>query len=91
MGEVSFHVIDTKDFYGKKENERFTAAGSRCRKNLKFENFTSSFGRLHQRNELKRVRHVQHDFLIQPLESLRNDDGNGQRETSAQKISDLIG
>ena len=90
MGEVYFHVIDTKGFDGKKQNERFTAAGSRCRKNLKFENFTASFGRLRQRNALKRMPHVQHDFLIQPLESLRNDYGNGQRATSTQK-NDLIG
>ena len=42
MGEVSFHIIDTKGFDGKKQNERFNAAGSRCRKNLKFENFKAT-------------------------------------------------
>ena len=28
--EVSFHLIGTNDFHVKAENERFTAAGSRC-------------------------------------------------------------
>ena len=36
---------------------------SRCRQNLKFENFTLSFGRLRQRIELKCVPHVQHDYF----------------------------
>ena len=32
----------------KAENENFIAAGLRCRQNLKYENFTSSFGILRQ-------------------------------------------
>ena len=36
---------------------------SRCRCNLKFGNFTLSFGRLRQRILLKCVLHVQHDYF----------------------------
>ena len=32
---MSFHLIDTYDFHGKAENERFTAVGSLCRHHLK--------------------------------------------------------
>ena len=39
--EVSFPLIGTTDFHVKAENERFTAAGSSCRQNVQFENFTS--------------------------------------------------
>ena len=45
------------------ENERFTVVCSRCRLNLKFGNFTLSFGRLRQRIVLKCVPHVQHDYF----------------------------
>ena len=39
---------------------------------VKYENFTSSFGRLCQKTAPKSVSHVQHDyfFLIQPIKSL---------------------
>ena len=50
-------------FHVKAANERFTSAGSRYRQNLKYENFTSSFGRLREKIELKSVRHVQHDYF----------------------------
>ena len=43
---MSFHLIDTNDSHLKAEEQRFAAAGSYCRHSLKFENFTSSFGRL---------------------------------------------
>ena len=59
IGEGSFHLIATNDFLAKAENERFTAAGSRCRQNLKFENFPRH--RLadtpHQKNVSKCVLH----------------------------------
>ena len=45
------------------ENERFTVLCPRCRLNLKFGNFTLSFGRLRQRIVLL-------FFLIQPIRSL---------------------
>ena len=48
--EVSFPLIGTTDFHVKAENERFTAAGSSCRQNVQFENFTSLFRRLLQIN-----------------------------------------
>ena len=43
-----FCFLDTKDLHLKAKNERFSSAGWRCRQNLKYENFTSSFGRLRQ-------------------------------------------
>ena len=45
-GEEFFHLIGTNGFHAYAKNERSTAAGSLCGQNLKFENFTSSFGRL---------------------------------------------
>ena len=41
---------------------RFTAAVSRCRRNLRYENF-SSYGRLRQNIAPKSVPHVQHDYF----------------------------
>ena len=52
--EVSFHLIDANGFHAKAKKERFTAAGSRCRQNLKYEYFTWSFGRLRQINCTKK-------------------------------------
>ena len=49
IGVVSFSLLGTNGFHVKVESERFTAAGSRCRLSLKYENFTSSFGRLRQK------------------------------------------
>ena len=40
-----------------------TIVFSRCCQNLKFGNFTLSFGRLRQRVVLKSVPHVQHDYF----------------------------
>ena len=39
------------------------AASSRCRQNLKYENFTTSFGRQRQNIAPKSVPHVQHDYF----------------------------
>ena len=64
------HVVQTRQsvlslrlhcFYVKAENERCTVKGSCCRQNLKYENFTSSFDRLHKKFVPKSVPHVQHD------------------------------
>ena len=55
-------MLGTNGFHVKAKNEGFTAASSRCRLNLKYENFTSSFGRLRQSNAPKGVPHEQHDF-----------------------------
>ena len=41
----------------------FITADSRCRQNLKYENFTSSFGRLRQKFAPKSVPHVQYDYF----------------------------
>ena len=61
IGGVHFRLLCTNDFHIKVKNERFTAASSLCRQNLKYENFTSSFGRLRQNIATKSVTHVQHD------------------------------
>ena len=56
IGEVSFRLLGTNDFQRKAENERFSAVGSRCRQDLKYENFMSSFGRLRQKFSIKSVK-----------------------------------
>ena len=49
----------------------FTAVRTPCHQNLKYENFTSSFGGLRQRIAPMSVLHLQDDnFLIQPIKSL---------------------
>ena len=58
--EVSFHLIGTNGFHAKAKNERFTAARSGCRQNFKYENFTSSFGKLRQKIAPKSLQHVKH-------------------------------
>ena len=62
IGGVHFRWLGTNGFHVKANNERFTDVNSRCRQNLKYENFTSSFGRLRQKLAPKGVPHVQHDF-----------------------------
>ena len=56
IGELHFRVFGTNGFHIKAKNERFTAASSRCRQNLKYANFTSSFGRLRQKLHQKACR-----------------------------------
>ena len=52
VDEVHFRFLGTNGFHVKAENERFIAAGLRCRQNLKYEKFMS-FGRLrHSANHL---------------------------------------
>ena len=61
---VHFRLLGTDGFNVKAKNEIFTAASSRCRQNPKYENFTSSFGRLRQNIAPKSVLHVQHDYFF---------------------------
>ena len=63
IGRVHFCLLDTNGFQVKAKNKRFTAASLRCRQSLKYENFTSSFGRLRQNNAPNIVPHVQHDYF----------------------------
>ena len=63
IGEVHFRLLGTNSFHVKAKSERFTAASSRCGQNLKYENFTSSFGRLRQNIAPKGVPHVQHYYF----------------------------
>ena len=62
-GEVHYRLVDTNGFLVKAKNQGLTATGSRCRQNLKYENYTSSFSRLRQNIVAKRVLHVQHDYF----------------------------
>ena len=44
IGEVHFDLLGTNAFHVKTKNERFTAVGSHCCQNLKYENFVLLFG-----------------------------------------------
>ena len=72
IGELHFRLLSTNGFHVKAKSERFTAATPRCRQNLKYENFTSPFGRLRENIAPKSVPHVQYDyfFFIQLIKSL---------------------
>ena len=59
-------------FHVKVKNERFTAAGSRCRQNLKHKSLTTSFGRLRQKIAPKSVPHVQQYYLLIPHSTNQN-------------------
>ena len=63
IGELHFRLFGTNGFHAKAKSERFPAARSRCRQNLKYENFTSLFGILPQNIASKSVPHVQHDYF----------------------------
>ena len=63
IGKVHFRSLGANGFHVKAKNERFSAASSRCRQNLKYENFTSLFDRLRQKIVSKSVPHVQHDYF----------------------------
>ena len=65
MDKVFCSLIGRNGFDLKLENERFTAAESRCRESFNFGNFRLLFCRLRQRNEPKCVAHVQHDCFNQ--------------------------
>ena len=75
IGGVLFRLLATNGFRVKAKKESFTAASSRCRQNLKYENFPASFGRLRQKSAPKSVLHVAARaarlfFFIQPIKSL---------------------
>ena len=63
IGEVHIRLLGTNGFHVKAKSEAFSATSSCCRQNLKYENFTLSFGRLRQNIAVKSVPHVQHDCL----------------------------
>ena len=63
IGELHFRLLGTNGVHVKAMSERFTAVSSCCHQNLKYENFTSSFGRLRQNIAPKSVPHVQHDYF----------------------------
>ena len=63
IGGVHFRLLGTNGFHVKAKDERFNAASSRCRQNLKYENFTGPFGRPRQNMVPKSVPHVQHDYF----------------------------
>ena len=63
IGEVHFRLLGTNGFHVNAKSERFSATSSRCGQNLNNENYTSSFGRLHQNIAPESVPHVQHDYF----------------------------
>ena len=62
IGELLFRVLGTNGFHVKAKSKRSTAASLRCQ-NFKYENFTSSFGRLRQNIATKSVPQVQQDYV----------------------------
>ena len=48
IGEVYFRLLGTNGFHAKAKSERFTAASSPRRQNLKYKHFTWWFSRLRQ-------------------------------------------
>ena len=60
---MHFRLLGTNVFHVKAKTERFSAAGLRCRQNLKYGNFKSLLGRLRQIIASKSVLHLQHDYF----------------------------
>ena len=58
IGKVYFHLFEANDFHVKAKNERLTAGGSHCCHNLKHNNLTLSFGRLHNNIAPKSAPHM---------------------------------
>ena len=65
MGDMSFNLVGTNGFRIKAEKETFSDMGLHFRQNLKFDNFTSSFGRTS--NNFREERAARPFFLIQPI------------------------
>ena len=70
--EVHFRLLGTHAFHVKTESDWFSVTSSRCHQNLKYENFTSPFGRLRQNIVAKKraARVARLVFFIQPIKSL---------------------
>ena len=62
IGAVHFRLLDTNGFHVKARNERFTAAGSRCSQNLKYETITSK-----NCTKVRAACAARLFFLIQPI------------------------
>ena len=69
---MHFRLLGTNGFHVKAKNERFTAATSCCRQNLKYENFTSSFWQITSKHCTKKraARVALLYFFIPPIKSL---------------------
>ena len=70
-----FRLLDTNGFHAGANNERISAASSRCRQDLKYENFSSSFGILQyctSKNSTKKraALAARLFFFIQPIKLL---------------------
>ena len=63
VGKVYFRFLGMNSFHVMAKNERFTAAGSRCHQNLKYQNLTLSFGRLCQKIAPKSVPYKQQEYF----------------------------
>ena len=65
IGGVYFRLLGTNGFHVKAKNERFIAASSRCRQNLKYENFHGVVWQTTSIENIapKSVAHVKHDYF----------------------------
>ena len=70
IGEESFHLIGTNGFHVRSGNEKFTAVGSRCRQNLKFETVQLLFDHVKEMCLNACCTSSAIIFLIQPIISL---------------------
>ena len=70
IGQGYVRLLGTNGFHVKAEIERFNAEGWRCRQNLKYENFTSSFGTTSHITKKRAARAARLFFFIQPIKSL---------------------
>ena len=61
IAEVYFHLLGTNGFRVREKS--FPAEGLRCRQNFKYENFSSSFGKLRQKIAPKSLPDMQHDYF----------------------------
>ena len=70
IDEVHFRLLGTNGLHVKAKNERFTAAGSRCRQNLKYLNFVIWQTAVKNCTKKRAARAARLFFLIQPIKSL---------------------
>ena len=71
IGELHFRLLGTNGFHDKAKNERFTAASSRCRQNLKCENLRRRLATTSKHCTKKRAaRAARLFFFIQLIKSL---------------------
>ena len=70
IDEVHFRLLGTNGFHVKAKNGRFSAAGSRCRQNLKYLNFVIWQTTSKNCTKKRAARAARLFSLIQPIKSL---------------------